>query len=161
MSTASEPGSSGADTGVSRRTAVRVGSGGILALVIGGVAGWVDRRGDDPAPVGPIDLAVATPTTTGVSTTTPAPVVVPEIGEIDPGIIALGRRVLETTGETDLESLVAALPDGEGDPVERAARFVRDDFLAGRTVTVDGWVLAVSEARAAAVIAMWCDEAAC
>jgi hypothetical protein len=131
--------------------------------VIGGVAGWLDRRGGDPAPAASVGTDTTTPPAAPplATTTTPPPVVIPEIGEIDSGIVALGRRVVEITGETELGPLVALLPAGDGDPVERAAAQVRREFLDSRTVTVDGWVLAVSEARAAAVIALLCDEASC
>ena len=153
-------------SGLSRRTALRVGSGGALALVIGGIAGWVDRRGDDATPAA-VDTDGFSPNTTlttsapPTTTTTRTPVAIAEIGEVDAGIVALGRRVLETTDETDLDTLLAQLPSGAGDPLERAATQVREDFLGGRTIMVDGWVLAASEARAAAVVALLCDASSC
>lgn len=116
-----------------------MGSGGALALVLGGMAGCADSLDDE-------------------STTSPRKsFIIPEIGEIDAGIIALGRRVIEVTGEADLEMLLAQLPDGVGDPIERAAAVVRADFSAARTVVVDGWVLSVSEARAAAAVSLLCE----
>jgi hypothetical protein len=134
--------SSRRDSPVSRRTAIRVGSSGALALVLG-VAGCADS----------LD---------GESTTSPPEsFIIPGIGEIDAGIIALGRRVIEVTGEADLEMLLAQLPDGAGDPIERAAAVVRADFSAARTVVVDGWVLSVSEARAAAAVSLLCEASTC
>ena len=82
------------------------------------------------------------------------------IGEVDPRIVTLGQRVIEVTGENDIAELLAQLPtvDPNSDPLERAAARVRGDFEQSDTITVDGWVLAASEARAAAVIALLCSE---
>ncbi len=151
------------DGSVSRRNALKLGSGGALALAIGLGAGWVDRRGaGQPAELAryPLTPGSSSTTTTTTTTTTPAPPVdVADIGEVDPAIILLGRRVIETTGEDDLAALVASLPDADGDPLERAATRTRDDFRTGATIVVDGWVLAASEARAAAAIALLCGDA--
>lgn len=161
-------------TGVSRRTVLRVGSGGALAVVIGVLAGRRLDGGDDSAAV-PTGVEPSPPTSTSTSstttttstttstttTTTAAPVVIPEIGDVDAGIVALGRRVLETGDETDLSTLLALLPSGAGDPIEQAATVVRAEFLDGRTIVVDGWVLAASEARAAAVVALLCEDSSC
>jgi hypothetical protein len=135
--------SSRRDSPVSRRTAIRVGSGGALALVLGGIAGCADSPDDES------------------TTSPPESFIIPEIGEIDAGIIALGRRVIEVTGEADLEMLLAQLPAGAGDPIERAAAVVRADFSAARTVVIDGWVLSVSEARAAAAVSLLCEASSC
>ncbi len=152
---------------VSRRDALKLGSGGALALVIGGGAGWLDRR--DPATIASgVDLApasTATTTTTTTLTTTPmsaAPVVIPELpNTVDPAIIQLGQRVIDITGERDLADLLDALPGVSDDPLVDAAALIREEFADRRTVVVDGWVLAESEARAAAVIALLCAPDAC
>lgn len=129
-------------------------------MVIAGGAGWLDRRETSDTGTG-IDLADLTPSTsstTSTTTTSGAPVVVGDIGDVDPAIITLGRRVIEVTGENDLAALLALLPSGDGDPVERAAAQVRDDFRAGDTIVVDGWVLAASEARASAALTLICGD---
>lgn len=139
---------------LTRRRVLRVGGGGALALVIGATAGWADRRGDDPAagPTSPTSTASTTSTTT-----TTAPVVIPDIGQVDPAIVRLGERVIETTGGgDDVESLLRQLPAADGDPLEQAAAVTRREFEHGDTVDVDGWILAVSEARAAAAVALLC-----
>lgn len=154
---ADEPTSTTAKRNISRRQVLRLGSGGALGLVIGAGAGWFDRA-SDPSP-----KMVAAPTpagTTTSTTTTAAPVAVTGIGEVDPRIITLGQRVVEVTGESDITELLAKLPaaDQDSDPLERAAARVRTDFETSDTITVDGWILAASEARAAAVIALFCSE---
>jgi hypothetical protein len=62
--------------------------------------------------------------------------------------------------EADAEVLAAALPadvDAEGDPL-RLMRAVEDaaaaDYAAGRVVLVDGWRLAQTGARAAALVSL-------
>ena len=143
----------------SRRQVLRLGSGGALALVIGAGAGWLDRsRSPGPESTSPRSgTAGATPTST---TTTTEPLTVSGIGEVDPRIIALGQRVVEVTGENDVAELLVRLPAAErdSDPLERAAARVRADFEQSDTITVDGWILAASEARAAAVIALACSQ---
>jgi hypothetical protein len=63
--------------------------------------------------------------------------------------------------EDDVEVLEAALPDFEGlsgrevqDRLDTLNQQVRADFAAGDTVNVDGWLLAVTEARAAALVSL-------
>lgn len=149
---------------VSRRQVLRLGSGGALALVIGAGVGWLDRshnRGPESvSPLSGTTGATTTSTTVGTTTTTTEPITVSGIGEVDPRIITLGQRVVEVTGENDIAELLAQLPTAErdSDPLERAAARVRADFEQSDTITVDGWVLAASEARAAAVIALACSE---
>lgn len=150
----------------SRRTLLRVGSGGALALLIGGIAGIVDRAGDDDATPGgsAADDAASSndADATTSSTTTPSgsqPVEIGDLGEVDPAIVALGERVAETEGLTDAAALIAdlGLSDDDGiDPLAQAAQMVRTDFAERRTLMVDGWVLAESEAKAAAVLALLC-----
>jgi hypothetical protein len=144
---------------VSRRDALRLGSGGALALVIGGGAGWLDRRDTTGTPgPGAASSTSPRPTTSTTTTSTTVPLVVPDVGEVDPAIVTIGRRVIEITGESDLGALLALLPEAEGDPLEAATERVGADFRAGETIVVDGWVLAASEARATAVIALLCDD---
>lgn len=136
-----------------RRSVLRIGSGGALALVIGGAAGWLDRRDPDDSP----DASATT--TIPTTTTTAGPVVIPSIGTVDGGIILLGRRVVDVTGWDDVGELLADVPEPERDPIAQAAAIVRDEFAGGDTIAVDGWVLARSEARAAAAVALICDDA--
>ena len=123
-----------------RRTALKVG-GGALALVLGVGAGWVDRRGR-PEAAPPDALA--------------PPQVIPGFGEVSGGILALGDRVIETQGWDDLDALISALPDPSGDPFAQAQDVTRAEFRAGDTITVDGWVLARSEAQATAIVSLIC-----
>ena len=58
-------------------------------------------------------------------------------------------------------ALLAALTPVDDDPVTAAAERIREEFAGGETVVVDGWVLARSEARAAAILALACEDAAC
>jgi hypothetical protein len=147
---------------VSRRDALRLGSGAALALVIGGGAGWLDRRDRSSDGTAATPSTTSTTSTTTTTTTTAAPVAIPELpSAVDPAIIALGVRVIATTGEDDLGTLLAALPGRSDDPLVDAASVVRAEFADRRTVSIDGWVLAVSEARAAAVIALLCGENEC
>lgn len=148
---------------IDRRTALRLGGGGALAIVIAGGAGWLDRRGADTLDAGPPTTSTTTSTSTTTTTTTaaPEPVEIPDVGAVDPRIATLGERVLATTGDDDLEALLRSLPDGGDDPLARAAAVVRDEFRRGDTLIVDGWVLARSEATAAAVIALLCRDASC
>ena len=143
---------------VSRRSALQLGSGGALALVIGLGAGWLDRRNEPTTPNASDQLTPTRSPTSATSTTTAPPVVIGDIGEVDAAIIALGRRVIDVSGEDDLATLLAALPGTDGDPLERAVTRIHDDFRAGDTVVVDGWVLAASEARAAATLALLCTD---
>jgi hypothetical protein len=63
--------------------------------------------------------------------------------------------------EDDVEVLRAALPSFDGlsgqeaqDRLGTLRDQVRADFAAGDIVTVDGWILAATEARAAALVSM-------
>ncbi len=147
----------------SRRQVLRLGSGGALALVIGAGVGWLDRADRGPESTSPLSGsadATTTSTTIATTTTTTEPITVSGIGEVDPRIITLGQRVVEVTGEDDIAELLARLPtaDPDSDPLQRAAARVRADFEQSDTITVDGWILAASEARAAAVIALACSD---
>ncbi len=80
------------------------------------------------------------------------------------GVIAVGRAFLASRpDESDMTALMHSLRAHDSDPVERdpvaaASRLVGADFRSGRMVELDGWVLSVSEARAAAVVALSCAE---
>lgn len=159
---APDPAAPADSPGVSRRQVLRLGSGGALALVIGAGVGWLDRSRHTGSATIPTAGPTSAPTTTAGTTTTTTPVTVVGIGEVDPRIITLGQRVVEVTGENDIAELLAKLPtvDPQSDPLERAAARIRTDFETSDTITIDGWILAASEARAAAVIALHCSESA-
>jgi len=55
-----------------------------------------------------------------------------------------------TPAEASEDTLIQLLTTG-GDQTNQLIKKVKDDFEAGRTVTVDGWVLAVTEARQCAL----------
>ncbi len=151
-----------ATSDVSRRRALRLG-GGALAVVIGAGAGWLDRRRDGE--VSPQPHPSTTATATGSATTTvpgvaAEPIEVPGLGEIDPGILRIGARYLDDhPDEAALRAWLDGLPTGVEDPLAHAATVVTEEFRSGHTVVVDGWVLADSEARAAAVLALACGTA--
>ncbi len=147
-----------------RRTVLRLG-GGVVALAVGIGAGVLDRRSDDgpeaaPEPSGP--TASSSSTTTTITTTSAPPTTtstVPPVApdEVPPGVIAIGIAYLSLRpDEADLETLLGLLPSPDGDVVASARTRVADDFTAARTVDVDGWVLAESEGRAAAVLSLVC-----
>ena len=76
-------------------------------------------------------------------------------GVVAAGVIAVGEAYLRAVPEeADLAALLAALPAPDGDVVAAARRYVKADFESGRIVAVDGWMLARSEARAAAALAL-------
>jgi len=64
-----------------------------------------------------------------------------------------------TPSENSAGALRSALSSGQGSHIPLIKRGslddqVRDDFAAGRTVVVDGWVLSVTEARQAALFSL-------
>ena len=72
----------------------------------------------------------------------------------------LGTRYRASTpADNSAEALRAALARGHspGIPLFKSGSFenqIHDDFAAGRTVLVDGWVLSVTEARQAALFSL-------
>ncbi|EWY39914.1 hypothetical protein N825_04850 [Skermanella stibiiresistens SB22] len=74
----------------------------------------------------------------------------------------IGRAYLETAShEADAAQLVSLIlgddavgVDRVGDLRHRVAELQRADFTAGRTVTLDGWVLSRTEARLCALAAV-------
>jgi len=152
----------------------------VLALVIGGGAGWLDRRGGDsqPSPTSGKRPGAGPDT----SKRPPAPSTNPSsedvgivesfdteaIAALDPAIGELGHRYLTSNpSEASLTVLIGLLVDQSGDrsatlddpkfdPIVAAASVIAREFERGDTVSVAGWVLAVSEARAAAVVALVC-----
>ena len=66
----------------------------------------------------------------------------------------IGIDYRATTPTEAKEGVLTQLLTTEGDPTEQLNRKVNDDFAAGRIVTVDGWVLAVTEARQCALISV-------
>ena len=80
-------------------------------------------------------------------------------GAATAGVVAVGRAYLrDRPDESDPAKLLSALGASDGDAVAAARRNSATDFAHGRTVVVDGWILSSSEARAAAVIALACDQ---
>lgn len=124
-----------------RRTLLKgIGAGAVL--VVGGVAGW-QLLGDDGAG----------PTTT---TAPPPPEPASSLGD---ALVAVGSRYLAAhPDEADRATLLAALPQLQGQVPERpgqALRVLADqaeaDHEAGEVVALDGWVLSRTECRAAAL----------
>jgi hypothetical protein len=75
--------------------------------------------------------------------------------------VRLGRRYLEgAPGESDAARLVALIgtmpSDGESDAAlrERLQARIRQDFIDGATVAVDGWLLSLTEARLCALVSL-------
>ncbi len=166
---------------VDRRRLLAWGSGGAVALVLGLTGGWLDRRRPDPVtpsagstgspPTGPTTPTAPDVTTPAAADATARLLQALDAREVDPALVALGRAVIAAhPDEADPEHLVASLlgppvpstngPGSRVDPFELAARRVTDDFRAGAVLRVDGWILAASEARAAALIALACEHAA-
>lgn len=70
------------------------------------------------------------------------------------GLVVIGTRYQELYPDDDPSQVGLDLPEDDPDAAVAALRDrVRADFDAGEIVDVDGWVLARSEARAAAVLA--------
>lgn len=119
----------------------RVLVGAAVALGALGLGGVLlvrdDGEGSPPASTGPV-----TPTTDAVA--------------------LVGAAYLATSPDVaDVPGLRAALPTLDGATADRVVAqmatiepTVRDDFAAARTVSVDGWVLALSEAQAAALVSL-------
>jgi hypothetical protein len=137
----------------------------VVALAVGVGAGIIDRRqrsGQDSAE--PAPTTTTTPPSTTATTTLPAqttstttvPLVV---GDVAPGVLAVGAAYLAGwPGEADLATLLTLLPSPDGDVVATARALISADFSAGATIVLDGWVLARSEARAAAVLSLACAD---
>jgi len=76
------------------------------------------------------------------------------------GVVALGKAYLKThPGEADLELLLRRLPgvDATRDlrtQLPALSGAISKDFRVGRLVTVQGWQLSRTEARAAAAVAL-------
>jgi hypothetical protein len=66
-------------------------------------------------------------------------------------LIQIGTIYREATPAEGSEDVLMQLLTTGGDPTEQLSKKVNDDFANGRTVTVDGWVLAVTEARQCAL----------
>jgi hypothetical protein len=62
----------------------------------------------------------------------------------------------QTPNENTAETLRAAINDNRGSRLLRGSidNAVHDDFVNGRTVLVDGWVLSITEARQAALFSL-------
>lgn len=114
---------------ISRRTAIGLlaGAGAAAALGLAYVA--KEKLGDDPAP--PPPPAAANTSSTG-------------------GIVAIGEAYLAVTPDEQTEEALQAVLDSSTPVDEQVAA----DFTEGRTVQLDGWVFAVTEARVAALAAL-------
>ena len=151
---------------ITRRTFLRRAGFALGALV---VAGCSSTESAPPEPVPPTGTADTTPTGTAATTVAPpeppeappeAPpvdVTGPPTGSLDP-VLAAGRAFLRAhPEEAQREALAGALGIEAGARDVRAVLgrigdAVRADFGAGRIVAVDGWRLALTEARAAALV---------
>lgn len=150
----------------SRRTVLA--GGGVVALAVGIGIGLSERDNGGAPDEGTPGPAGSTPTTTSTSapgsSTPPDPPAGPVTLVVDPpipeGVLATGVAYLSShPDESDIELLLGLLPAPDGDVVAAARGAVADDFREGRTVAVDGWVLSVSEVRAAAALALHCGAA--
>jgi len=105
------------------------------------------------------------PVTTAAPTELVESLDVAALRELDPAIADLGHRYLATyPSEADPATLLERLPAPVDNPIEAAAAVISGEFSRGETISIDGWVLAVSEARAAALVALVCvpgGEGAC
>ena len=63
----------------------------------------------------------------------------------------IGTKYRATTPAEAREDILIQLLTTDGNPTGQLIRKVKDDFTTGRTVTVDGWVLALTEARQCAL----------
>jgi hypothetical protein len=63
----------------------------------------------------------------------------------------IGTDYRATTPTEAKEDVLTQLLTTGGDQPEQLIKKVNDDFAAGRTVTIDGWVIAVTEARQCAL----------
>jgi hypothetical protein len=63
----------------------------------------------------------------------------------------IGAKYRATTPAEAREDVLTKLLTTGGDQPEQLIGKVKDDFIAGRIVTVDGWVLAITEARQCAL----------
>jgi hypothetical protein len=106
-------------------------------------------------------IAVTRPTTGGAAAPMPVGRVLP--GELlamlgsEGAVRQLGERYRQLVpAENDEQVLVRAIlkstpPNVTSDLATALAAQVRDDFTQGRTVTVNGWILSVTEARQCAL----------
>ena len=146
-----------------RRTALRLG-GGIIGLAVGIGAGVLDRQAspDEKSQATNFDLGSRPATTTSSRSTTTSidtsiglpPI---QVGEVTSGVIVIGEAYMRVEpGEADVRTLLTKLPALDGDVVASAKAMIESDFSTGNVVSIDGWIFARSEARAAAVLALTC-----
>ena len=128
------------------RRSVLKGLGAAAVVVGGGVVGW-RLLDDDDAPAAP-------------ATTEPPP---PEpTSSLAEALAAVGGRYLEVApDEADEQVLLAALPALDGTVPERPGQDLRvlapqasEDHTTGEVIELDGWVLSLTESRAAALYAL-------
>jgi hypothetical protein len=56
--------------------------------------------------------------------------------------------------ESQLNDLITAGLDQNKDQTEQITNKIKDDFAAGRTITLEGWVISVTEARQCALLSI-------
>ena len=72
-----------------------------------------------------------------------------------PAELDLQRLVEDVLGSLRLQAAAGAIDSSpEAVMIARARRVVIDDYLAGRVVNIDGWVLSITEARLYALAAL-------
>jgi hypothetical protein len=131
-----------------RRTVLKgLGAGGVL--LGGGLVAWqvLDDEGGGEA---------------GGGTTTTAPPPPDPASSLGDALVAVGGRYLEAhPEEADRAALLAALPPLEGRVPEHPGQGLQvladqaaADHESGDVVALDGWVLSVTECRAAALYAL-------
>ena len=128
------------------RRSVLKGLGAAAVVVGGGVVGW-RLLDDDDAPAAP------------APNEPPSPEPPSSLAE---ALAAVGGRYLEVApDEADEQVLLAALPALDGTVPERPGQDLRvlapqasEDHATGEVIVLDGWVLSLTESRAAALYAL-------
>ena len=150
-------------TDLSRRQALKVGAG-VVALAIGGGSVWAAMRSEgSPAATSGTTTATSAPPPASIAPLSASQIDALDaldksaIAALDPAIALLGRRYLaEHPEESDPAVLLDRLPEPTEDPIAAASAAIAGEYEKGQSVAVAGWLLAISEARAAAVVALVC-----
>ena len=141
---------------IDRRRFLRLLGGAAAAAMLGLAGCSRDQQGTTIAPAA--SSTVPEPTTaTTTTTTTPPPARTPA-GTLD-ALHAVGQAyLLAQSTERSVDALATALGLDPGNLAGLRSRLpefaatIRDDFAADRAVTADGWRLAVTEGRVAALL---------
>lgn len=150
-------------TDLSRRQALKVGAG-VVALAIGGGSVWAAMRSEgSPAATSGTTAATSAPPPASIAPLSASQIDALDaldksaIAALDPAIALLGRRYLaEHPEESDPAVLLELLPEPTDNPIAAASVAIAGEYDKGQSVAVAGWLLAISEARAAAVVALVC-----